>query len=425
MRPDRAVAFGLLQVLARGLTGLGTALLVSTCLLPAEQGYYFTFSSLLALQTMAELGMPLVLLQFAAHEWGLGAHGRLAGLLRRGDRWFAAAGALSTLALLTAGTAFLAGPGADVAWPLPWSALALMGGARIACNGRLVLLEACGHVTTVQQYRLVEALVTAAAAWAGLASGVALWAPALASAASLACLGAFLRRHRGFFDELRRTPESPVPDMGPMQWRVALGAVAGHLAFSVLTPAVFHAQGAAAAGRMGLTWTVACGLRDLGGAWLAARVPDFAARVARREFDELDAGFRRTVAASTATLAVLAAGAWATVAALGVLAPALAARFLPLLPTAFLLVGHLLFHLTGCLAAWLRAHRREPLLGVSALMATLVVGGTVLTAGTWECAAAFALAQAATLAATLGVWSRCRRQWHGRIPAEAPRSSAP
>ena len=35
----------------------------------AEQGYYYTFNSLLALQVFVDLGLTTVIVQFAGHKW--------------------------------------------------------------------------------------------------------------------------------------------------------------------------------------------------------------------------------------------------------------------------------------------------------------------------------------------------------------------
>src|ERR1700712_5391903 len=65
---DRAVVF---TILARGwssLAGIATLLLIARFLSSAEQGYYYTFGSLVALQMLFELGFSFVILQMASHE---------------------------------------------------------------------------------------------------------------------------------------------------------------------------------------------------------------------------------------------------------------------------------------------------------------------------------------------------------------------
>src|SRR5580698_4390252 len=65
---DKAIAF---TILARGwaaLAGLITVTLIARLLTPGEQGYYYTFGSLIALQIVFELGFSFVILQMASHE---------------------------------------------------------------------------------------------------------------------------------------------------------------------------------------------------------------------------------------------------------------------------------------------------------------------------------------------------------------------
>src|ERR1700728_3596138 len=65
---NRAIGF---TVLARGwtvLSGALTILFIARFLSLTEQGYYYTFSSLVQIQVVFELGFSFVILQLAAHE---------------------------------------------------------------------------------------------------------------------------------------------------------------------------------------------------------------------------------------------------------------------------------------------------------------------------------------------------------------------
>src|SRR6202040_761144 len=101
---DRAVVF---TILARGwtsLAGVGTLALIARFLSPPEQGYYYTFYSLVALQIVFELGFSVVILQTASHEAAhltiaadgtitgpVAAHARLASVLQKSVRWYSIA----------------------------------------------------------------------------------------------------------------------------------------------------------------------------------------------------------------------------------------------------------------------------------------------------------------------------------------------
>src|SRR5215471_14591146 len=65
---DRAVGFTVLARIWASSAGLVTVALIARFLSPAEQGYYYTFGSLVAMQIVFELGFSFVILQLASHE---------------------------------------------------------------------------------------------------------------------------------------------------------------------------------------------------------------------------------------------------------------------------------------------------------------------------------------------------------------------
>ncbi|MBT6902530.1 MAG: hypothetical protein HOA32_16150, partial [Nitrospina sp.] len=66
---DRAVAFAILVKVWSLFAGPVTLYLISIYLSPEIQGFYYTFLSLIALQSFVELGFYIVITQFASHEW--------------------------------------------------------------------------------------------------------------------------------------------------------------------------------------------------------------------------------------------------------------------------------------------------------------------------------------------------------------------
>ena len=90
---DRPIALSISARMWGLISGPVTMLLIAARFSKEVQGYYFTFSSLLALQVFLELGLGQVIVQFASHEWshlGLDSTGRIAGspaaMSRLGDR---------------------------------------------------------------------------------------------------------------------------------------------------------------------------------------------------------------------------------------------------------------------------------------------------------------------------------------------------
>ena len=65
---DKAILFTVMARIFQGVGGIISVLLVATCLTGVEQGFYYTFGSILAIQIFFELGLGTIITQFVAHE---------------------------------------------------------------------------------------------------------------------------------------------------------------------------------------------------------------------------------------------------------------------------------------------------------------------------------------------------------------------
>src|SRR5215472_18270418 len=118
---DRAVGFSVLARFWSSAAGLVTVALIARFLSPAEQGYYYTFGSLVAIQIVFELGFSFVILQLASHERSCLhisddheitgdpiAHARLASVLQKSVRWYSVGAFLVAATLIPSGFYFFA-----------------------------------------------------------------------------------------------------------------------------------------------------------------------------------------------------------------------------------------------------------------------------------------------------------------------------
>ena len=69
MKIDYKSLIILSQKLFQAVAGLITLYFIAHFLSPTEQGYYYTFASLAALQTLLEMGLSTILVQQSAHEF--------------------------------------------------------------------------------------------------------------------------------------------------------------------------------------------------------------------------------------------------------------------------------------------------------------------------------------------------------------------
>jgi hypothetical protein len=326
---DRAIFFTILARFWQAFSGLVTLFLITRFLSASQQGYYYTFFSIVALQIVFELGFSFVILQLAAHErayltflpqGGIEgdpvAHSRLASVLQKAVYWYMAAGVLMAAALIPAGLWFFSAhptAGVAVAWRLPWISLVLAAMLAFQVDPVFSFLEGCGFVAQVAQRRFTQAILGSALCWTAMILHHGLYAPALLILGQVAVGLAYLlsNRHRKLLGNLLRYPvgENFVGwrnEIWPFQWKIAISWMCGYFIFQLFSPVLFAYQGAEAAGRMGMSLNVAGGIGAIAIAWMNTKASPFGALIARGEIRQLDHLFFRTLKQSTAMLGLRA-----------------------------------------------------------------------------------------------------------------------
>jgi len=414
-----------------------TTLLVAWNFSPQAQGYYYTFSSLTALQSLVELGLTGVITTFASHEWaGLtrnangsiegdaSALSRLASLMAFSGRWFGAAALVITALLLIVGFSFLNERTDDINWRGPWICLSIIVGINILFAPAWAILQGCGEIRGINFYRLIETSLRTAAVWVLLLLGGGLWTlVASAATASIWSLLYLSRRYRSFFVSLYQAeilePIAWKRDILPLQWRTALMWPSGYLMFSLFTPALFHYQGAVIAGQMGTSWSLISGISGLAATWMQVRAPAFGALVARQNFSAMDRFARR--AALIAFGVVLSCGAivFAMLNITQRYAPWLRERFLPSLPIMIFLAAEAVHQLSFVQSSYLRSFKREPFLLLSMVCGWSVAVSTIVSAkyfGSTGIAVGYLLAIVLAIVWGTRIFIQCRAAWAGLEP---------
>ncbi len=414
-----------------------TLILLGRIFSPEEQGYYFTFSSLVALQSFVELGFAIVIVNNASHEWSMlrlterrdvagepSVIARLGSIARFALRWYAAAAVLFSVAVGIGGQWFLAQRGAvETQWREPWWAVMILTGVLLCTLPLTALLEGCGQLPTLNRYRLAQAVAGTLVLWGAIVGGAGLWASPFWLAVAVVRDVAIIFRYRHFFRTLF-TARSGLPvhwrrEIWPMQWRLAISGVANYFAFSLFTPIMFRYQGAAEAGRMGMTLTAVTAIQSVATAWLQVRAPRFGMLIARRSYAALDRLFYVTTATVVGVVVSGAVLFWLVVAALYAAGHPLAERVLPPSTTAVFLVAATLVMVSASESTYLRAHKREPIMVLS-VVSSIAIAVLSWALGSTVGALGEALGYAGVYALVV-VWETrilqlARRHWH-RDPA--------
>jgi len=378
------------------LAGAAMVLVIPYWLSKVEQGYYFTFSSLIALNIFFELGLNFVVTQLAGHEvahltrskdgtlMGEARHlDRLASLIRLLRRWYPIAAGLFFLGVGVAGLVFFSRSGNLPlrTWAGPWLLLVLAAAATLYFSPLLAVTEGLGDVGQVARLRSVQSLVGYSLMWVVLALGGGLWSLSILPMVSVAGTAYWLRSHNEALAGLERRVAAPDAEriswraeILPLQWRIALSWASGYFIFQLFTPMIFAFHGAVEAGRVGLAFAVFNSIQSLGMSWVYAKGPAFAALIASKDRATLNRTFLGASARSFAFVLVASLGVLATAGFLGSIGSPIADRLAGLPVLACLAAVAVANSLVFAAATYMRAHKEEPMLAPS------VVGG-ILTGG--------------------------------------------
>ena len=436
---DRAIGF---TILARGwssFAGLITVGLIARFLSPEQQGYYYTFGSLIALQIVFELGFSFVILQMASHERahltissdgaisGDGAaHARLASVLQKTLRWYTSAALLLAVFLLTTGSHFFATHqhgNVQVFWHGPWYAAALAATLTFQLDPILSFMEGCGFVPNVARVRLFQAITGSVLAWITLGIHQGLFAPAMIIAGNAVVASIWLIKKKSLLLPLLRFPVGPhrihwMREVWPFQWRIAVSWLCGYFIFQLYNPVLFAYQGAIVAGQMGMSLSLANALQSVSVSWINTKAAPFGAMIARREFEELDQIFFRSLRQA---FGVCTAGAlticslayylnWAHI--------SFAKRLLPPAPLSILLFTALLNIIIFGEATYLRAHKQEKFL-LNSVLGAILMGLSTWLLGKYYSAPGVVIGSlliAIFMGLPLGTYTfiKYRRLWHAK-----------
>jgi hypothetical protein len=395
---DRAVGFSILGRLWSSAAGLVTVTLIARFLSPAEQGYYYTFGSLVALQIIFELGFSFVILQLASHERAQLtisadceisgdkiAHARLASVIQKSVRWYSVAAMFMASTLLPAGFYFFykhQHAGQTVHWQLPWCLAALMAALNFQLDPLLSFLEGCGYVPEVARLRFMQSVTGSLLAWIALMSHHGLFAPAMilfgmASGSFIWLFGKRkmllgLLRHPSGTNRIRWNQE-----VWPFQWRIAVSWFCGYFLFWIFNPVLFAFRGPIEAGQMGMSLSLANAIQAIAVSWVSTKSAPFGTLIARKDYQQLDHTFFQALTQSSVVSVGGALLAWMGCIYLNARHFRFAHRLLDPVSLGILLLYMVANVVIVSEAYYLRAHKQE------VLFINSVVGAVAVTACTF------------------------------------------
>lgn len=355
-----------------------------------EQGYYFTFASLIALQVFFELGLNYVIVQMVAHEMpSITYHrvikgnsenvNRIKNLVQLLRRWYLIISILFFIIVFILGVVFFACNGklSYDKWVFAWFFLVLFSSLNLFVSPFLSVLEGMGLVGDVARLRLYQSIGGYLLLFALL--GLKFHLIAVVAISFVASLSSFFwlwKCHDFIFkDSTSNNVISWRKDIFPFQWKIALSWLSGYFIFQIFTPIIFAHQGAEEAGKIGITMTIFSTLLSLSISWVSAKNNVFGRLVSIGNRSQLNEIFWQTTIKSGVLNFIVVA-----IFALFVffiqhydipIVNKISNRIAPLSVVVFLTISAVVNHLVFCFAAYMRAHKQEPMLVCSIVVALL------------------------------------------------------
>lgn len=402
---DKAILFTSLARILQGFGGVISVLFVARYLTGVEQGFYYTFASLLAIQMFFELGLNGIVTQYVAHEAvhleqdgnkykGSEKHlSRMASLLHFCVKWYAIlAFALLTILIIVGYIFFNHFYQAEtpIVWQLPWVLLTISTTIYFTISPFIAFIEGLGKVKEIAKIRLIQQIIVMLITWSGLFAGLKLYVSGIAQLAGVIILIYFIGKQ--FFPLLNNIYKQTIADrvsyrneIFPFQWKIALSWISGYFIFQLFNPVLFATEGAIVAGQMGMTLSALNAVLSFSLSWTTTKIPTFSAFIAQKNYSALDKLFNRTLLQSTA---INFSGLIVMFISIFLIrhfhieigSKNLGDRFLPYLPMILMMTTILMNHIVNALATYLRCHKREPMMiqsiviGILCSISTLFLG---------------------------------------------------
>lgn len=384
------ISRSLIQRLFSVLTGITATFALPFFLSADQQGYYYTFASVLAIQVFFELGLSQVLLykfsSFALAGPNLAApidSLKILKLLYASRKIYILISLLFFLiASATGYTFFSHSSNSLVEWRPQWFLLVFVTSINLLQSVKLVFLESQGNIADVATLRLKINFYSTSLLLGVLACGGGLWAvsvvPSVNAIASTWWLyrspkSLAYRKYRNLDTVVTLKDISQIwrQEIFPLQWRMSLSWLSGYFIFQLITPIAFNRFGPVVAGQLGFAISAMNSILFVATTFTTAITPRLSSLFHSGKIHEFNAMFDLSLKRSCAAIILLSQLFVLMVYLLSAFQISISSRFLEwqtLLLYSFSVVVSAVVY---CWAIYLRSQAIEPLVLQS--MATAVV----------------------------------------------------
>ena len=401
---DKSTLITILSRASSAVLGVLVLFLLSQKLTQVEQGYYFTFYSVLALQFIFDLGFSTIIKQFVGSEVGKyklalkcrndGIAGsitdniKLLEMIRFIIKWYSLLVVVISVILIVIGLLFFKQSEDNVNWFFPWIVIVIFTAVNLFNLALLSVCEGLDKILQVSKVILLQSLIAPIGVIIALYLDLKLYSPSV---------GLFIKILISFFGILyiagpilrtafcNASSNSFVwkKDMLPMQWRMFVSILCGYIILQLFTPLSFKFLGAIYAGQIGLSLNVIQLIVSISSVVYLIKIPIYSSLIGENKVADANQLFRSNAKISFSLLATifiifLSFIYLSTSLNLPYLAE-LSSRFLPLKELFLLCIAYFIYMLFSSLASFSRCFREELFLKQSIFTSLFIIIGFSLT----------------------------------------------
>ncbi|WP_321422008.1 hypothetical protein [uncultured Methanobacterium sp.] len=388
---DKAIIYTNIGLLWTSISGFFSVIFIVKFLTISQQGYWYTFTSLGALTTFAELGFTTIITQFISHEY---AHleekngvlngnkdriDRTISLIKFSFKFYLVIISIAFLILSTIGVIFLGELTSDYQILLAWILYSFTGALMLMVTLFGAVLKGFNKVEKVQKVITLAGIASSVTMWIALFLGLGLWSLGFAGLVNiLFCLLLYIHSSYDLFNQIAHKKVVGkyrwLKETIPLQWRYAVSWISGYFIFQFMVPVAMFYAGAPTAGKLGLSLVMVRFVQSMASSWGMTKVPQLNIYVAQKTRKNLDELFKNI---QWQSLMVYILGSVGLIFTMLIIFPIVnwENRILPIEEIIILFIAEGINLIVFNWAFYLRAHKQEPYMRISLLNATLVALG--------------------------------------------------
>jgi len=384
----------------RLISGPLTMVLIANHLNESQQGYWYLFLGVSALTTLADMGFATIVLQFVAHEfanlklnsrYSLEGHefhiNKMGSLFQFTIKWISISCLLVFPVIYFVGLGFFFRDSVVDVYIIPWTFYSL--GSLINFFSIIIMtfLEGMDLIFDIQNIRILISFFNTIVLALMLIFNMNIHALAFSTLFSGVLISFVLfKKYKNLFFQLLSQKKTIMYDwknqIVPLFIRYSLSTISGYFIFQTFVPIVQYFKGSIETGKVGISLALISAIFTVSNIWIYTIIPKINIMISKKNKKELDILFYNRLSFAIITYLAVSFILLVSIFFLKNIPffSEFIKRFVSLFSFIILLICYFFQLLINAWATYLRAHKIEPYMTPSIILAIWVVAATSIVA---------------------------------------------